>query len=111
MTGNSALPEIKSPQVVEAITGAIRSCLENVVKHSSSDSAEIFVDYTRKNLTVMIADYGVGFDLGAIPADRLGIRRSIVQRIETVGGNVKIWTAPDAGTSVIIEVPLDGDDE
>ena len=53
---------------------------------------------------------GIGFDVDSVPPDRLGIRQSIIQRIEAVGGNVKIWSMAGAGTSVIIVVPLRGDD-
>ena len=111
LTGEAPLQEKTQPRVAEALAGAIRSCLENVVKHSSSTAAELFIDSSDSELSVMIVDQGAGFDLNAVPLDRLGIRQSIVQRVEAVGGNVKIWSAVGAGTSVVITVPLGADDE
>lgn len=110
ISGDAPISERPCPKVAEALTGAIRSCLDNVAKHSSSDSAELFMDFSPTELSVMIVDRGTGFDVDAVPKDRLGIRHSVIQRIEHVGGNVKIWSSADAGTSVVIVVPLEGDD-
>lgn len=106
ITGGVGAPLQTLPRVAEALLGAIQSCLENVVQHSGSESAEIFLDVSSSSLSIMIVDQGVGFSIDAIPADRLGIRHSIIQRIESVGGNVKIWSAAGAGTSVVLVVPL-----
>lgn len=106
VTGEAPLQQSMQPRVAEALAGAIRSCLENVVKHSSSTAAELFIDASDTEVSVMIVDQGVGFDMDAVPQDRLGIRQSIIQRTEAVGGNVKIWSSVGAGTSVVITVPL-----
>ncbi len=111
ISGEGPVLRQTSPRVAEALAGAVRSCLENVVRHSSSSSAELFVDFSESVLSVMIVDQGVGFDLNAVPKDRLGIRQSIIQRTEAVGGNVKIWSAIGEGTSVLITVPLAADDD
>lgn len=111
LTGVAGISTRISPHVAEAVAGAIRGSLDNVVKHSSSDSAELFVDSSDTELSVMIVDHGSGFDVDAVSEERLGIRHSIVQRIEDVGGSVKIWSAPGVGTSVIISVPVAGDHE
>lgn len=110
VTGEAPTLQVAS-LVAEALAGAIRGCLENVVRHSSSDSAELFVDFSESELSVMVVDQGVGFDVNAIPNDRLGIRQSIIHRIEAVGGHVKIWSAAGAGTSVVITIPLGVHDE
>lgn len=111
ITGDAGLPFETSPRVAEAIVGTIQSCLENVVQHSGSDSAELFLDSSESSLSIMIVDHGDGFVVDSIPADRLGIRQSIIHRIEAVGGTVKIWSAAGAGTSVVIVVPLGELDE
>ncbi|MEO7545435.1 MAG: ATP-binding protein, partial [Terrimesophilobacter sp.] len=108
ISGDTGIPREPSPKVAEALLGAVHSCLENVVRHSGSESAEIFLDSSETTLTIMIVDQGRGFDVDAVPADRLGIRQSVIHRVEAVGGTVKIWSAAGAGTSVIIVVPLRG---
>ena len=43
---------------------------------------------------------GVGFDPDATPEDRLGVRRSIIDRMERHGGRAEIRSAPGEGTEV-----------
>jgi signal transduction histidine kinase len=93
------------PDVARALLAAIRACLDNVVNHSGATTAELEVVYTETTITVMVTDRGTGFDPRAVPADRLGLRTSVVERIEAVGGRVEIWSAPGEGTSVIITAP------
>ena len=53
-------------------------------------------------------DEGRGFDRDLVPADRLGLRASVQERIAAVGGGATIWTQPGRGTSVMLRVPLAG---
>lgn len=94
------------PEVATATLGSIRACLENVLRHSGTLVAELDLVYTEDELTVIVSDQGEGFDPAAIAPDRLGVRFSVVERIRAVGGSTKIWSAPGAGTSVVIRVPV-----
>jgi len=38
--------------------------------------------------------------------DRLGLRRSVRDRIESIGGTVQVWSTPGRGTSIVLSVPL-----
>jgi signal transduction histidine kinase len=49
---------------------------------------------------VFVRDRGPGFDPEAVPADRRGVRESIVGRMERHGGRATITSAPGAGTEV-----------
>lgn len=104
--GGEALSAELEPATAVALVGAVSGSLENIVRHSGSDSAEVFVDSTTEHLSVMIVDHGRGFDLEAVPESRLGIRRSLVKRIESCGGTVRIWSAVGSGTSILITVPI-----
>ena len=53
-------------------------------------------------------DAGRGFDVNAIPADRLGIRGSIIARVTAVGGRSAVDSTP-AGTTVTLGVERDGE--
>ncbi|MBN9149829.1 MAG: hypothetical protein KF692_04220 [Cryobacterium sp.] len=104
--GGDALSAELAPAAAAALVGAVSGSLENIVRHSGSDSAEVFVDSTADSLSVMIVDHGRGFDPEAVPDNRLGIRRSLVKRIESCGGTVRIWSAVGSGTSILITVPI-----
>lgn len=105
VSGGEAMSTPLPDTVRDAVIGALRSCLENVVRHSGSTSAEVFFDASETQLSIMVVDQGRGFDPDAIRDDRLGIRRSVIARIESCGGIVRLWSAVGAGTSVVMTVP------
>lgn len=94
------------PDVATALVESIRACLENVLRHSGANVAEVDLAYTDAELTAIVSDQGNGFDPKAIPADRLGVRFSVIDRIRAAGGSTKLWSAPGAGTSIVIRVPV-----
>jgi hypothetical protein len=96
-----------APDVADALVGATRASLENVVRHSGSTSAEVEIIVSPGTVTVMITDQGTGFDPASVAADRLGLRASVVERMAAVGGNAKIWSSPGEGTSIVITAPAD----
>ena len=105
VTGSALARHEITAEAVAALLGAIRAALENVAQHSGVTTAELEVISEPGAVTVMIADQGRGFDPGAVAADRLGLRASVVERMAAVGGQVRIWSAPGAGTSVVISAP------
>jgi signal transduction histidine kinase len=107
VTGDTNQVVALSSKAVAAVLGAVRACLENVLLHSGTRSAELVLGPTEAEATVMIIDHGVGFDVDLVPDDRLGLRKSVVQRVEAVGGAVRIWSRPDSGTSIMISIPND----
>ncbi|QNO36832.1 hypothetical protein H4J02_10130 [Protaetiibacter sp. SSC-01] len=91
----------------DALVGALGAALENVLRHSGASSANVEIVYGESDVTFMISDEGVGFDMAEIDPDRLGIRDSILGRMEGVGGSARIWSAPGAGTTVMLTMPID----
>ena len=55
---------------------------------------------------VFVRDHGEGFDMDAIPPDRLGIRESIIGRIKRRGGTVEIVSRAGWGTEVRMHMPI-----
>ena len=50
-------------------------------------------------------DDGVGFDRSAVPTERLGVRRSIIERMAAVDGAAEVFSAPGNGTRVMLVWP------
>lgn len=94
-----------SPENVATATAAVRACLDNVVAHAQTSVVELVLSATEGSVTIMVIDQGAGFDPAAVPADRLGLRASVVRRVEAAGGTVRIWSKPKSGTSVLISLP------
>lgn len=106
VTGDTGAEFRMAPEVVAAAAGALRASLENILAHSGAESAEIIVSLSNTAATWTVNDSGKGFDISAIGADRLGLRSSVFGRVESVGGTVKVWSAPGNGTSVLFSLPI-----
>lgn len=94
-----------TPDNIGVAVAAVRACLENVLKHAQITSVELVLSAGGGVVTIMVIDQGVGFDTAGVPADRLGLRSSVVRRVEDAGGSVRIWSKPASGTSVMITLP------
>ncbi|MEJ3404875.1 ATP-binding protein [Rathayibacter sp. YIM 133350] len=91
--------------VGQALGLAVRACLINVIRHAGVDAAEIaIIGDTPDETSVMVTDAGRGFTPEPGSAG-IGLRHSVRQRIEDVGGDVRVWSRPGAGTSVLLTVP------
>ncbi len=95
----------------KAVGLAVRQCLINVLRHSGSATAEIAISASDSSVSVLVVDGGRGFTASVASADRLGLRSSVHNRIERVGGTVTIWSSPDIGTTVMMLVPATHADE
>ncbi|MHA6783530.1 sensor histidine kinase [Pseudonocardia saturnea] len=89
--------------VVTAMVRATREALNNAREHSGTDHAVVVVS-TTDAVTVRIVDHGAG---PGSPADarRLGIRRSLAERMHDVGGTADVQRVPDGGTAVVLRWP------
>ncbi|WP_353809033.1 sensor histidine kinase [Agromyces sp. SYSU T00194] len=105
VSGTPEVLERLDPEVTAALRDAVTQCLVNVADHSGADRAEVSVATDGDELTVAVVDDGAGFDPGSVPPDRLGLRTSVRGRIEQVGGEVRLWSTPGVGTTVLLAVP------
>jgi signal transduction histidine kinase len=106
VTGSGSGVYKLAPEVARALVGAVRAAFENVLRHSGASVAELELIYA-DDITVMVTDQGAGFDMSAVPRDRLGVRTSIIDRVEQVGGSAQIWSTPGGGTSVVLTIPFE----
>jgi signal transduction histidine kinase len=98
-----------------AVGLAAKQCLVNVLRHAQVARAEVVIIGSESDVSVMVIDAGRGFSEELVASDRLGLRQSVRRRIESVGGDVRLWSTPGRGTSILIRVPAariqDGADE
>lgn len=86
----------------------VRELLLNVVKYAGVTEAKVEISAPdREALVLEVSDHGLGFDPASVDAatPTFGLS-SIRRRIDLVGGEVDIVAAPDAGTRVLLTVPL-----
>lgn len=91
--------------VLDSFLLALAECLENVRRHSGVTRADVTITDDDTTVRAMVTDAGVGFDLTAVDAERLGFAESVVARLRDVGGNARLFSSPNSGTTVVLEVP------
>jgi signal transduction histidine kinase len=104
-TAGPALP----PPVCTALAQAAREALANVLSHAGTGEAWLDISAADPappgGLRVTVRDDGAGFDPDQVDPSRLGLRRSIVERIADCGGQALVRSAPGQGTVVSLSWP------
>ena len=89
---------------LEAMVRAAREAMVNAAKFAQVDHADVFAEVDDRGATVFVRDTGVGFDPGAVPADRRGLADSVVGRMARHGGSATVRSAPGEGTEIELRV-------
>lgn len=94
------VPDIPG-RAASALTLAAMQAIANSVEHAGGIGLRVIArqEPGARRVHLEVRDLGDGFDLDAVPEDRLGIRGSIIARVAAVGGTVHI-TSDARGTLV-----------
>jgi signal transduction histidine kinase/phage shock protein PspC (stress-responsive transcriptional regulator) len=87
-----------------ALVRALREAASNAVRHAGAP-VSVYVEAGPGGVEAFVRDRGPGFDLAAVPADRLGVRESIVGRMQRHRGTATIRSVPGEGTEVKLVMP------
>ncbi|OKH91814.1 ATP-binding protein [Streptomyces uncialis] len=80
---------------------AAREAMVNAAKYGGEGGAvQVYAEVEGPTVFVSVRDRGPGFDLDAVPADRMGVRESIIGRMQRNGGTARLRAVPDGGTEV-----------
>jgi signal transduction histidine kinase len=92
------------------LTRILREALSNVAHHSCAERVLVRLAPTEHGMILKISDDGVGF---AVPTDLSSLHSTghfgivgMIERARTVGGELHIESAPGAGTSIAVRIPL-----
>ncbi|CAM5506181.1 ATP-binding protein [Leifsonia shinshuensis] len=95
--------------VAEAVYSAAVQAMVNSMQHAGGEDVHRSVVVRGGDhgaaVSVVVSDDGRGFDADEVPAERLGLRVSIRERLAKVGGRATVVSAPGEGTSVTIVWP------
>ena len=98
-----SLPPDRLPEELEVATYFVCSeALANVAKHASASRTSVRVAARADRLDIEVTDDGVG---GADPTGGSGLR-GLRDRVESLGGRLRVESPPGKGTSVTAELPL-----
>ena len=95
-------------QRLVAALAAAREALVNAAKHAGVDEVSVYAEAEPEQVSVYVRDRGAGFDPDSVGPDRHGLADSIRARVERNGGQVRLRTAPGAGTEVQVQMPRTG---
>jgi len=96
--------ERKLDEGLLAMVQAAREAMINAAKHADGAAISVYAELDAAKATVFIRDRGRGFDAAAVPTDRLGVKESIIGRMERHGGKAIIRSSPGFGTEIQLEM-------
>jgi signal transduction histidine kinase len=104
----TAVPGPDPPlEVLDAVEGAVREALVNVVKHAGVSDAAVRAALTAGGIEVSVSDRGRGFDPAEV-REGYGLTGSIRERVAEAGGATAVRSTPGKGTQVWLRVRTPG---
>jgi signal transduction histidine kinase/phage shock protein PspC (stress-responsive transcriptional regulator) len=89
-----------------AMVRASREAMLNAARHSGAPAVDVFAEVEGRQVDVFVRDRGSGFDPDRVPADRLGLKGSVIGRMARHGGRATVRSAPGEGTEVHLSMDL-----
>ena len=88
----------------------VQEALRNIAKHAKATKAEVEIKFDEDKITIAVSDNGKGFfppeNLGALtPTGKLGLA-GMQERVQLLGGTVKLESEPGKGTKISVEAPV-----
>lgn len=90
-----------TPSQVNVLCLAMREAVTNIVRHANASACNLQLTRAGETLVLSIMDNGVGSARG----EGNGLR-GMRERVEAIGGHVRLRRADDTGTSVTVHLPL-----
>jgi signal transduction histidine kinase/phage shock protein PspC (stress-responsive transcriptional regulator) len=87
-----------------SLLAALREAVANAARHAPQSPVRVYVESGPDGIEAFVRDRGAGFDLATVPEDRLGVRESIIGRMERHGGSARVRSSPE-GTEVRLRLP------
>jgi signal transduction histidine kinase len=99
-------PVALHPAVHEGLLRVGREALANAFLHAQASQVEVELEYAARAVRLLVRDDGVGVDAHVLRAGRQGHYglSGMRERAEAIGGRLRLWSAPGAGTEVELEV-------
>lgn len=96
-------PTRHDEELETAIYRIVQECMTNAVKHAEASLVSVVVSETGGHVTIRVGDDGRGFELAA-STQGFGLR-GIRERVEALGGTLRLASTPGAGTTVTARLP------
>ncbi|PZD77109.1 tetratricopeptide repeat protein [Mesonia sp. K7] len=104
VTDNNSNAQELSPQLQLMLFRVIQELVNNIIKHSQAQKAEIIFSNSPNGLQIEISDDGIGYD-DTEGTGNQGLY-SITKRLKSIGGNFKITKGKSGGTQAKVVVTV-----
>ena len=96
-----------TPSVYTQVMYIIQEALSNIRKHANDSKIWIQIASTKKIVRIVVKDDGQGFDLQTPRVSNInGVGLTVMkERVESIGGKIKVESKPGQGTFVTIQIP------
>ena len=112
---NCSQPKPLADEVKVLLYRCVRELLLNAVKHSEAENINVSLLRSSSDIYIKVEDDGKGFDVSILEnssTKRKGFGIfSIRERLNHIGGSLKIESAKGQGTKAVLIAPLDIEDE
>jgi signal transduction histidine kinase len=92
------------PGAQEMLFRIVQEALSNVARHARARNVRVWLGLEKDSATLRVQDDGQGFDSGA-EMSGMGLR-NLRERTESLQGALEIASAPGAGTTVTVSIPV-----
>lgn len=99
------------PALAHDLTQVIREALHNAVRHGEATTAVVKVGARPGHVYLVVRDNGTGYRGTGQPPDADGFLPrgaepwSIRERVDALGGELRVWTQPGLGTEISLWLP------
>lgn len=106
--------DVRLPSTLEVgLFRTVQEAVTNAWRHAQADRIAVHFRFEPERVNVTVSDDGIGFDVQTVLAE-LHRRSSfgltgMRERVELLGGELRIESAPERGTTVYISVPVCGE--
>ena len=91
-----------APIILETLYRIAQEQLNNIEKHAKAADASVTIISTRKQISLLIKDNGIGFD-AKMKRNGIGLT-NIMNRAESLNGSVKITAEPGNGCLLQVDI-------
>lgn len=97
--------EVELPfELAIGLAEATFQALGNSLEHApTAAKREVSLVSSKSGVKLVLLDDGPGFRMSRVPRNRMGVRLSIFKRLETLGAEARLQSAPGEGTTWVFE--------
>ena len=105
--GSMQQDALLNEELETSIYRIVQESLTNVVRHACAVHVDVILEWQSDKIVIIIEDDGVGIDMEkAREAGHLGLI-GMQERAEMLGGKLVVDSAPQVGTTLVVEIPYD----